>query len=101
MTEVVDYRTPDLPSYMTLSELQTLMVFATKFALEAAEGAMISGIEIGILVRDRGEADTGGVKASWIEFSVAGREYAFWRFNMDLYEVKDGKVEEEPIHRND
>jgi hypothetical protein len=101
MTEVVDYRTPDLPSFMTLRELQTLMVFATKFALEEDALGATANVEIGILVRDRGESDTGGVKASWVEFSVAGREYAFWRHTMDLYEVKDGKVEGDPIHRND
>ena len=97
MTEVIDTRNgPDLPSIMTLTEFRQMMVFIEHYAAPFPNDE----IEIGVLVRDRGRNEP-RMMASWIEFSVAGREYAFWRATMDLYEVKDGKVEGDPIHRND
>jgi len=40
--------------------------------------------------------------ASWIEFSLGDKDYAFWRATMDLYEVgSDGAVAEDPIRRNE
>jgi hypothetical protein len=93
---VHDYRSgPDLPSYMTLKELQTLFVFAIKLALETTRDTDL--MRVGILVRDRGQAN--GNQAPWIEFSVGDKEYAFWRRTMDLYAVDEhGAVGDDPIH---
>ena len=102
---VADYRTgPDLPSFLTLGELQLVLSFAFKFALEQSELPDVESGEInktlvGIHVRDRGPGST--MPASWVEFSVGDKDYAFWRNTMDLYEVHDGAVDEDPIHRND
>lgn len=97
---VEDYRQgPDLPSYLTLSELHTVMMFATKFAQEQSPHEM-ARVMIGIHVRDRGTASP--MPAPWIEFEVGAKKYAMWRHNRDLYEVgPDGAVADDPIHRND
>lgn len=99
--EVVDYRQgPDLPSYLTMRELSLVGMFATRLAVEHGWASEIDEVEVGILVRDRGPGSK--MPASWIEFSVRDRQYAFWRHTMDLYEVgPDGAVGDDPIHRND
>ena len=100
---VADYRTgPDLPSFLTLGELQTLLVFVMKFAVEqhSPQEVDYNKLLVGIHVRDRGPGST--MPASWIEFSLGDKDYAFWRATMDLYEVgPDGAVAEDPIHRNE
>ena len=98
---IEDYRHgPDLPSYLTLKELQTVLIFATRFAVDQ-DGYANEGAMIGILVRDRGMASP-RTPAHWVEFSVGVKQYALWRNTLDLYEVgPDGAVADEPIHRND
>lgn len=95
-----DYRQgPDLPSYLTLTELQLVLTFATKYGADE-NGFMDEGMLIGIHVRDRGLASPAA--SAWVEFSVGVREFAIWRHNGDLYEVNpDGTVGDEPLHRKD
>jgi hypothetical protein len=98
---VADYRVgPDLPSYLTIGELQMVLIFATRYALEATEDPSTVNKElVAIHVRDRGPGST--MPASWVEFSVGDQEFAFWRATMDLYRVINGAVEDDPIHYND
>jgi hypothetical protein len=95
-----DYRQgPDLPSYLTLSELQLVLTFATKYGADEL-GFMDEGTLIGIHVRDRGLVSP--APSAWVEFSVGARQFAIWRHNGDLYEVNpDGTVGEDPLHKND
>lgn len=108
--EVIDVRHgPDLPSFMTLSELRAVHVLVEWMAInqvnpelpEIASGYdFVGNPEISILVRDRGivkDGDT-GIMASWIEISVDGKQYAIWRATMALYEVDEhGAVKDDPI----
>jgi hypothetical protein len=99
--EVIDLRHgPDLPSVVTIGELQMILIFATRYALEATEDpSTVNKTPVGILVRDRGPGSS--MPASWVEFGVGERQFAFWRATMDLYEVgPDGAVGDEPLHRN-
>lgn len=98
---IEDYRQgPDLPSYLTIRELQTVMVFALRYALELDMDVYHEGVMIGIHVRDRGMASR--APAPWVEFSVGVKKFALWRRTLDLYEIgPDGAVSDEPIHRND
>jgi hypothetical protein len=95
-----DYRQgPDLPSYLTLPELQLVLTFATRYATDE-HGFINEDIRIGIHVRDRGLGSK--MPASWVEFSVGVRKFAIWRHTGDLYEVGlDGSVGDEPLHRKD
>lgn len=95
-----DYRQgPDLPSYLTLSELQLVLTFATRYSMDE-HGFRNEGALVGIHVRDRGMASK--MPASWVEFSVGVRKFAIWRNTGDLYEVgPDGAVGDEPLHRKD
>jgi hypothetical protein len=95
-----DYRQgPDLPSYMTLKELQMVTTFAMRYAMNEV-GFLDDRVQIGIHIRDRGADSTS--PAPWLEFSVGERKFAIWRHTGDLYAVElDGSVGDEPLHRRD
>lgn len=99
--EIADYRTgPDLPSFMTLSEMRVVNVLIERLAVEETWDNFQFNTEVSILVRDRGAESK--LKAPWIEISVGGRQYAIWRATMALYEVDEhGAVKDDPIFFND
>lgn len=99
---MADYRNePDLPSHMTVAELRTLSRYVERLLPHVTHGVdspaeARRNEELSILVRDRGGQSP--IVASWIEFSLGGKEYGIWRATLHLYEADEhGAMSEDPI----